>query len=187
MRQQRPDSGRQENQPKPFGLTRVLALPAGDVRHASAVATMYAVEPYSTATVRLDASGLRPGDAAGLVLFNGVFAWLGVERAGPRLDLVRFDEQSGQAMRMPLGGFRVWLRAECDFVRHEVGFRFSADGQTVSTIGEPLAIGGPPGATRSIGCSLFACGSRSGAGGGHADFDSFVLATDWTARPTARR
>ena len=163
---------------EPFGRVRLQALPAPDVWHARTPLTLYVVEPRSTVTVALDAAGLRPGDIAGLALFGRPHAWLGVEHAGSGVTLAQFDEQSGRTSRVPLGSRRVWLRAECDFATRRADFRYSTDGRAYAGIGEPYPIGDGSIATRCIPCSPFSCATKNCTGGGHADFDSFVMTTE---------
>jgi xylan 1,4-beta-xylosidase len=160
-----------------FGLTRLHALRAPDVWHARAALTLYAVEPRSTVTVALSVAGLRTGDVAGLALFNRPYAWLGVQRISDGLTLAQLDERSGKTSRIPLRHPRVRLRAECDFVRHEVAFLYSTDGRAYTEIGQSHAIGGSPTTTHGIECALFSCSTKVQAEGGHADFDSFVVTT----------
>jgi hypothetical protein len=165
-----------------------------------------AVEPHSTATVRLGAAGLTSGDIAGLALFSAMalapdhrggglsearaafnthfagrttrpYAWLGVARGRDGFAVIRFIEHSGRTSRVPLGNRPVWLRVECDFGRNEVGFCFSSDGTTYVGIGEPHPMGDRPGAAMVMWCSLFSCAASGHAEGGHADFDSLLLTT----------
>jgi hypothetical protein len=189
-----------------FGLIRLHARPASDVWHARTSVELCAVEPRSTATVRLNAAGLLFGDVAGLALVSAValvpdhhgsglsedrapfnthfagrttrpFGWLGVERGRDGFTLAQFVEHSGQTGRVPLGHRPVWLRAECDFVRNRVGFSCSTDGADYVGIGEPQPMGDRPGAALVMWCSLFACATNGRADGGHADFDSLLLST----------
>ena len=163
---------------KAHGMIHLPALPAPDVWHAWSRLTLHAIEPLSIVTVTLDAGGLRTGDVAGLSLSGSCSAWLGVERVGRGLTLTRSDEQGGTTCRVVLGNRRVWLRAECDFARRRAAFRYSTDGSGFSPMGEPSPMGEGPAAARGIACSLFCCATKTGAGGGHADFESFVLTTE---------
>ena len=163
---------------EPFGVVRLDALPAPDVRHARTALTLYAVEPRSTVTVALNVAGLRSGDIAGLALFNGPGAWLGAKRGSAGLTLARFDERGGTTGRVRLRDLRVWLRAECDFVRNEVVFGYSTDGSGYAELGQSHGMGPTPDAAHGIRCSLFSCSTKAEAEGGHAEFDSFVVATE---------
>lgn len=177
-------AGRKGPMRKPLGLIRLQALPAPDVWYARTALTLYAVEPRSTVTVALNVASLKVGDIAGLALFNRPYAWLGVERLSDGLALARFDERSGKSSPVPLRRRRVWLRAECDFVRNEVVFRYSTDGRAYAKIGESHIMGDSPTAAHGIPCSLFSCtvpppeSTRIPAEGGYADFDSFVVTTE---------
>lgn len=163
---------------KAHGVIHLPALPTQDVWHAWSRLTLYAVEPLSTVTVVLDAGGLRSGDVAGLILSGSCSAWLGVERAGGRLTLTQSDERRGTTCRVGLRNRRVWLRAACDFARRETSFGYSTDGSGFSAMDEPSPMGEGPVAARGIACSLFCCATKAGAGGGHADFERFVLTTE---------
>ena len=157
---------------EPFGLIRLEAVAAPDVWHARTPLTLYAVEPRSIVTVALSVAALKDGDVAGLALFGTPHAWLGVERARDGFTLARFDQQSG-TRRVRLGKGRVWLRAECDFVRDRAGFHYSTDGGGYAGTGGECPIG-----ARAIVCALFCCTTLEQAAGGCAVFDSFVVTTD---------
>lgn len=156
------------------GFLRLRALPASDLWRARNTLTQRGVGPRSTVTVALDASGLKPGDAAGLALFIRPYAWVGVERTNDGLFVTHFDEQTGTATRVPLAGTRVWLRADCDFVKHTSVFRFSADGVTYSDIGGTFVMAYSLITFQGVRTSLFAF-NTSGGEGGTADFDAVTV------------
>lgn len=187
-------------------------MPAPDVWHVLTGGGLYAVAPSSTATVRLNAAGLRPGDIAGLALLSVMaaapilrgsgladpeaaltarfagrrtspFAWLGVSRGRGGFSLVRHVERGGRTLRVTLGDGDVWLRAECDFVRHDVGFFYSNDGKHYAAIGEPCPMIAGPHATDAVWCSPFSRAAEGRVQGGHVDFDSLLLTTTRVARP----
>jgi hypothetical protein len=163
----------------PFGLVRLDALPAPDVWHAPTALALFAVGPRSTVTVALNVAGLRAGDIAGLALFKRPYAWLGAERGSDGLTVARFDERGGATSRVRILDMRVWLRAECDFVRNEVVCLYSTDGRGYAVIGQSHTIGGSPIATGGIECALFACSTKAESAGGHAAFDSFLMVTEF--------
>lgn len=167
---------------EPFGSVSLEALPAPDVRHARTSLALYAVEPRSTVTVALNVDGLKPGDIAGLILFCRPYAWLGVERFGTGFTLASFDEQGGETGRIQLRVPRVWLQTACDFVKNEVVFRYSTDGSGYGNVGRSHTINGRPTGAHAICCSLFSFSTKAQAQGGHADFDSFIVATDHAGR-----
>jgi xylan 1,4-beta-xylosidase len=196
---------------KPVGLTRLRALPAPDVWHARTSGGLFAIEPRSTITVRLNAAGLKSGDVAGLALFSAMAAtpghpesgprdaeaaagryftglktrpcaWLGVERGRGGFTLIQFVAHDARADRAPLGNGVVWLRTDCDFVGNRVGCRYSVAGPDFVSIGEAAPMGEGPGSARALWCSLFCCTLTSHAEGGYADFDSLLSATAWAGR-----
>jgi beta-xylosidase len=175
------------------GFLRLHALPAADLWHARNTLTQRAIGPRSTVTVILDASGLAPGDVAGLALFNKPYAWIGVERGEDGLTLAQFDEATGKVAHAPLKSPRVWLRAACDFIRNTAVFQHSSDGRTYhpllpagsrpradtrrleDPIGEPHVMAYGLVTFQGVRSSLFAYNTRPGAAGGHADFDAIEV------------
>ena len=98
------------------GFLRLHSLPAADLWWARNTLTQRSIGPVSAPTAELEASGMRPGDVAGLALLNLPYGWIGVRRDADGLTLVQFDQQGGRATSVPLATSRVWLRARCDFL-----------------------------------------------------------------------
>jgi xylan 1,4-beta-xylosidase len=163
---------------KPLGLIRLQSLPAPDVWHARTGLTLYPGEPRSTVTVVMNVAGLRPGDVAGVALFHRPFAWFGVECDSDGLALAQFDERIGTTTRIPLRSRRVWLRADCDFLRNQVGFRYRAGAASYAEIGPAHDVSHDAAAARSIQCSLFSCCTTPEDTGGYVEFESFVLTSE---------
>jgi hypothetical protein len=157
------------------GFLRLHALPAPDLWRARNTLTQRAIGPRSTVTVALETAGMKPGDVAGLALFNRPYAWLGVERGAEGLTLALFDEVDGKTSRVPLKHTRVWLRADCDFVNNAAGFRYSTDGTSFTNIGEPHTMAYGLVTFQGVRNSLFAYNTQGGAEGGFADFDSIEV------------
>jgi xylan 1,4-beta-xylosidase len=157
------------------GFLRLHALPAADLWHARNTLTQRAIGPRSTVTVTLDVSGLKPGAVAGLALFNRPYAWIGVERSDEGLTLAQLDEVTGKTSRAPLKKTRVWLRADCDFVKNSANFRHSTDGTTYAAIGEPYVMAYGLITFQGVRTSLFSYSTRSDAEGGYADFDAIEV------------
>jgi hypothetical protein len=158
------------------GFLRLHAMPADSLWSARNTLTQRAVGPRSAPTVTLETAGMKPGDAAGLALFNRPYAWLAVERGADGLSIVHFDEQSGARTRIPFSHSRVWLRANCDFLNDTAQFSYSADGETFSDIGEPYVMAYGLITFQGIRYSLFSYNTRPHAEGGFADFDSIAVA-----------
>ncbi len=153
------------------GALRLHALPAADFLWARNTLTQRVTGPVSSATVTVDASGLRPGDIAGLGLLNMPAAWLGVVRDADGMVLRWHDQHGDRQVDVPLRAPLVHLRASGDYDADEARFSFSVDGRRFEQIGAPVRL---PYQLKTWGTryALFAYGT-GGAAGGHADFDDF--------------
>lgn len=156
------------------GFLRLHPLPAPDFWHARNTLTQRAVGPESTATVVLDASGLKPGDVAGLALLNLPYAWLGVRRGADGFALEAFDQRTGNTARAALTSERVWLRVHGDFLRETAEFSFSTDGATFRPLGGAVQLVFQLKTFQGVRTALFAY-NDGGTQGGHADFDAFTV------------
>ena len=153
------------------GFLRLHSLPAADFWHARNTLTQRAIGPDSRPTVALDVSGLKDGDVAGLALLNKPYAWIGVERHGDALSLTRFDENTGQAVRVPFKGRRIWLRADCDFMKETARFSYSTDGKTFKSLGGDWTMVFQLMTFQGVRYGLFNYNTLDAAGG-YADFDA---------------
>jgi len=167
------------------GLLRLTAapMPGKNLTDAPAVLTQKFPGESFQATVTLDASGLRPGDEAGLVLLGASYQWLGI-RAGPtglRLALVgcrgALDGQPENTLTE--------VPVEFPFIRLRVvvspgavcRFYYSPDNSAFVPIGEPF----PAQAGRWIGAK-FGLFCRGAGVPGHAAAFSQLLAEVRPAR-----
>jgi beta-xylosidase len=164
------------------GFLRLHALPAQDLWRARNTLTQRAVGMRSTVTVIVETAGLQPGDTAGLALFNRPYAWVGVERTGGGQVVTKFDELSGEINRVNVTQSRLWLRAECDFIKNQATLHFSPDGRTFTALGQPHTMAYGLITFQGVRYSLFAYNTQAGAGGGYADFDSIGVREE-PARP----
>ena len=158
------------------GHLRLHALPAADFWTARNTLTQRAIGPVSSPTAELDASGLKPGDLAGLGLLNAPYATLGVARAasGDGYVLRQFDQRTGATAELPLPGPRVWLRAHCDFLAETATFHYSTDGRVFAPIGPAFTTIFQLRTFQGVRYSLFAYHTGSGPAG-QADFNGFTL------------
>jgi hypothetical protein len=104
------------------------------------------------------------------------------ERWIPHLTLAQFDEVADNTNRVPLTKTRVWLRADCDFVKNTASFRYSTDGATYAGLGEPHLMAYGLITFQGVRNSLFSYSTRSEAEGGYADFDAIEVSEE--PRPT---
>jgi len=160
------------------GSLRLHALPAASLLSARNTLTQRAIGPRSTATVALDVGGLQAGDVAGFALLTRPYGWIGVERRTDGFFVTRFDEQQGQelnvATSVPLHAKRVWLRAECDFLKEDQRLSYSTDGIRFSPLGSPFITSYQLITFQGVRYSLFAF-SRGAGEGGVADFDAMTV------------
>ncbi len=152
------------------GYLSLQAMPASNLLTARNTLTQRSIGPHSTPTVVMDASDMKPGDVAGFALFNRPYAWLGVEAGEKGKMLTQFSELSGKRISVPLAGSRVWLRAQCDFLKEEAQFSYSTDGNRFYDIGERVRLVFQLATFQGVRYSLFSY--NVGSEGGFAYFDS---------------
>lgn len=157
------------------GYLRLHALPAQDLWRARNTLTQRAVGPRSTVTAILETAGMKPGGASGLALFNRPYAWIGAVRGSEGDSVLVVDETSGETARVPLAHSRIWLRAECDFLRNVATFSYSTDGRTFRTMGQPHTMAYGLITFQGVRYSLFAYNTEGGVAAGYADFDSIEV------------
>ncbi|MBX6362616.1 MAG: glycoside hydrolase 43 family protein [Gemmatimonadetes bacterium] len=156
------------------GYLRLHSLPAADLWWARNTLTQRAVGPRSVPTAVLETAGMRPGDVAGLALFNRPYAWIGVRRDSAGYWIEQFDQTTGRSVRRPLHATRVWLRASCDFLTETAGFSFSTDGRRFEPLGGELTMVFQLKTFQGVRYALFHY-NDAGAPGGYADFDAMTV------------
>jgi xylan 1,4-beta-xylosidase len=156
------------------GYLRLHTLPARDLWWARNTLTQRAVGPRSIPTAVLETAGLRPGDVAGLALFDWPYAWVGVRRDSAGTTLEQYDRATDRTVRRPLRATRVWLRADCDFLTEQARFSFSTDGRRFEPLGDAFTMVFQLKTFQGVRYSLFAY-HAGGAPGGYADFDAMTV------------
>ncbi|PTY07084.1 glycoside hydrolase [Opitutaceae bacterium EW11] len=154
------------------GSLRLHTLPASQLLWAKNTLTQRAIGPVSIVTTELDASGLQPGDYAGLALFNMPFATIGVARTGAKLVLRYYDQLKNETIEQPLASPHVWLRATGDYDEDAARLGFSADGKTFADLGGEIRLPYQLKTFQGTRLGLFAF-NTAGNEGGHADFADF--------------
>jgi len=152
---------------------------AHNIRDARNTLTQRTFGPTCSAETKLDASGMKDGDCAGLVAFQNRYGYVGVEMEGSKRYIVmRRAMQKGDAdgkaiEKIELKGKTAYFRIDFDFTdrRDKALFYYSLNGKQWKQIGDEL--------------SMFFdwpdfCGQRMGVFyfptkelGGKADFDYF--------------
>ncbi|AOS44245.1 Beta-xylosidase [Lacunisphaera limnophila] len=154
------------------GSLRLHTLPATQLLWAKNTLTQRAIGPVSVVTAELDASGLQPGDTAGLALVNMPFATLGVASTDAGFVLRHYDQFKNQTLDQPLPAPRVWLRATADLDEDVARLSYSTDGRTFTDIGGEIRLPYQLKTFQGTRLGLFAF-NTAGREGGHADFAGF--------------
>lgn len=121
------------------GWLTLTALPSPTLRQSRNMLTQKTVGFESEATTRLDVSGLRDGDHAGLLCMGKRFMGVGVCREQGRTSF--YLEQDGE--RTTLATCRqkvVCLRVSVDSRRNVHQLYYSTDGKTFQPAGEPFSL-----------------------------------------------
>ncbi len=132
--------------------------------------------PTCSGTVRLNCSGLKDGDTAGLMALMGKYGYIAVRRTGDVNEVVMVSAVSGSPVvqaSAPLAGSIVHLRMSCDF-RNQVDlctFEYSADGRRWVRLGEPIHLRYE--LSHFMGCRFGLFNFATREAGGWADFDFF--------------
>jgi xylan 1,4-beta-xylosidase len=156
------------------GVLRLHSLPAGDFWMARNSLTQRPPGPESVATVEIDASGLAPGDTAGLALLNSPYAWIGLVKTADGMTLQFFDQTNGKTVTGSSSAARVWLRVACNFDSEEAVFSWSADGKTFSSLGAPFVMAFQLTTFQGVRFALFNYNTTDKPGG-YADFDNYTV------------
>lgn len=156
------------------GALRLHSLPADGFLWARNTLTQRAIGPESSATVLLDASGLLPGDTAGLGLLNIPAAWIGVARGEGDAVLRWYAQDGDRHVDVPLPSPRVYLRASADYEADTAQLLYSLDGTGFTPLGERVRLPYQLKTFQGVRYALFAY-NDAGREGGHADFDDFVV------------
>ncbi|WP_212005136.1 glycoside hydrolase 43 family protein [Chitinophaga sp. HK235] len=122
------------------GYLRLKAGKAANLAEARNTLTQRVEGPYSEGTVELDAAGLKPGDVAGLGVFQFPYAYVGVRQKDKGRELVMVNNDSTVAV-VSLHTSKVWLKAfvyEKDFT---ATFAYSTDGSHFIPLDNTLKMG----------------------------------------------
>ncbi|WP_457325786.1 beta-xylosidase family glycoside hydrolase, partial [Roseateles sp. P5_E11] len=98
--------------------------------------------PSSSATTRIDVSGMKDGDWAGLSAFQRQYGFVGVKMSDGVRSLVMVSAETDkpeEIASIPLPGKTVHLRVDCEFepAPELARFSYSLDGKSWTPIGRP--------------------------------------------------
>jgi beta-xylosidase len=132
--------------------------------------------PRSSAAIRIDVSGMKDGDYAGLAAFQSRYGFIGVKMAGGERSLVVISAASGapgEVAAAPLADDIVHLKVECDFRSSPESARFfhGRDGREWTPLGpySPMSYTIPH--FMGYRFALFHFATKTA--GGHVDFDHY--------------
>ena len=106
-----------------------------DIHHARNTLTQRTFGPACSGEILLDASGLAPGDYAGIAAFQSAYGFIGVhaDGGGKKSIVLCFNGENGTPVTqasVPFAGTMVRLKVICDFTggRDSARFAYSTDG-----------------------------------------------------------
>jgi xylan 1,4-beta-xylosidase len=137
--------------------------------------------PVSTGVVKLDVTGLKDGDTAGLAAFQDQYGYVGVTRASGRNYVVMVNNNGknhSEVARVPLDQNTVYLRVTGNF-RNQADtatFAYSLDGNSWTSIGNTLRMSYE--LTHFMGYRFALFNFARQSSGGYADFDFFHVTSN---------
>jgi beta-xylosidase len=104
--------------------------------------TQRTIGPESTGSTKINVTGMKEGDFAGLCLLQKNYGLVGVKFENGQKYIVMSSVASGRSeeARIPLNNNTVYFKAYCDFKerKDEAQFYYSLDGKNWQSIGAPM-------------------------------------------------
>lgn len=166
-----PDDARWSLTARP-GWLRLSSNPAPGLMKARNTLTQKVMGGGCQGTVKLDTTGLRAGDLAGLCIMGFPAAFIAVEAASSGLRLAMVNDDKAIASSEPVEGAVIHLRAVAD--REGVGrFYYSRDDVHYQRLGDELIMQFSVKSFLGNKFGLFCYNVLPDGEGGYADFDYF--------------
>ena len=164
---------------RPGYLSLVTSRIVATLPEAPNTLTQRTFGPTSSATTRIDVSGMKDGDWAGLTAFQKRYGFVGVKMTEGNRFLVMVSADSDkpeEVASIPLLGKTVHLKADCQF---EPGpefarFSYSLDGKSWTPIGRPSRLSYTMPHFMGYRFGLFFYSTKTA--GGRVDFDYYRVA-----------
>lgn len=160
---------------KKKGSLRLKTLPASDFLWAQNSLTQRVIGPISSATVRLDANGMKVGDFAGLGYLNMPYAVLGILRTKEGFMLHFYDQYTNKTIEEKVANPLISLRATGRYDEDIAQLSYSLDGIHFQNIGDSIRLPYQLKTFQGSRYALFAFNTQ-GKAGGYADFLDFRVA-----------
>ncbi|WP_304237820.1 glycoside hydrolase 43 family protein [Jiulongibacter sediminis] len=138
--------------------------------------TQRTIGPESTGSTKLEVSGMKDGDFAGLCLLQKNYGLLGVKMESGQKFIVMESVAAGkEEARIPLTKKEVYFKAACDFKdrKDEAQFYYSFNGKAWTAIGAPMKM--PYTLPHFMGYRFGLFNYATESSGGYADFDWFRI------------
>lgn len=164
---------------KPGSLRLKTSRVDTELTQARNTLTQRTIGPTSTAITKLDASGLKEGDFAGLCLLQRRYGWVGVTRQNGELKVCSANRtntnlEMTDMLAIP-NNSTIWLRVDANFEnRADLGtFFYSLDGKNWSQFATELKM--PYDIPHFMGYRFGLFNFATKSTGGHADFEFFKI------------
>ncbi|SOD52688.1 Beta-xylosidase [Pseudoxanthomonas wuyuanensis] len=163
---------------RPGYLSLVTSRIVSSLPEAPNTLTQRTFGPDSSATTRIDVSGMKDGDWAGLAAFQKQYGFVGVKMSGGAKSLVMVSADSDhpeEIASIPLSGKTVHLKVECEFepAPEFARFSYSLDGKSWTPIGRPSALAYTFPHFMGYRYALFYYSTKTA--GGRVDFDYYRI------------
>ncbi|MFL6628019.1 MAG: glycoside hydrolase 43 family protein [Burkholderiaceae bacterium] len=163
---------------RPGYLSLVTSRVVPTLLEAPNTLTQRTFGPASSATTRIDVSGMKDGDWAGLAAFQRRYGFVGVKMSGGARSLVMVSADSDkpeEIASLPLSGKTVHLKVECEFqpAPEVARFSYSLDGKSWTPIGRPSRLSYTVPHFMGYRYALFFYSTKTA--GGRVDFDYYRI------------
>ncbi|PZR28873.1 MAG: glycoside hydrolase [Citrobacter freundii] len=175
-----PDNAHWSLQQRPGYFRIINSRTDSSVLQARNTLTQRTVGPWCTAVTAIDATGMKDGDIAGMILLQKQYGWVGIKTVGDKRSIVMTNADSGKPIEVetiPVTQAMIYLKAVCDFRdKADKGyFYYSLDGKQWHRIGSTLNMRYTLPHFMGYRFGLFSYGTKEK--GGYADFDFFRIDT----------
>jgi beta-xylosidase len=149
--------------------------------------TQRTIGPVCSGTVKMDVSGMKDGDFAGLCLLQKHYGQTGIKVSGNRKFIYMINASSGKPVEqaeIPFSQKTVYFKVECDF-REKTDlafFYYSMDGVKWQSAGQPLQMSYTLDHFTGYRFGLYNYATKNT--GGYADFDYFRISGEITGSRT---
>lgn len=171
---------------RPGYLSLVTSRIVSTLPEAPNTLTQRTFGPDSSATTRIDVSGMKDGDWAGLAAFQKNYGFVGVKMSDGARYLVMVSADSDhpeEIASVPLSGNAVHLKVECEFepAPEVARFSYSLDGKSWTPVGRPSRLTySYPAHFMGYRFGLFYYSTKTT--GGRVDFDYYRIGQSGGAR-----